>query len=116
RPDAADGEHHGPGGMQVLGDEGTREMAGAYSQALVAELFDREGIGDHDRGQKGPACGDGLLGDFDGGRAAPTYHLGVGPEGAKHHVFIGAKRPVGDESQAASTSFTSRTALLASSA
>ncbi len=64
----------------------------------------------------GSACGDGLLGDFDGGRAAPAYHLGVGPEGAKHHVFIGAKRPVGDESQAASTSFTSRTALEASSA
>ena len=100
----------------MLGDERAREMAAAESQALVTELFDREALGDHDRGQKGPAEGDGLLGDKEGGRTAPAHRLGVGPEGPQHHVGIGAKRPIGDQSQAASTSFTSRTALEASSA
>ena len=66
--------------------------------------------------EAGSSHHDGPLCDREARQAASAHQLGVGPEAAKHHVGIGAERPVRDQSQAASTSFTSRTALLASSA
>ena len=82
----------------------------------MAELRDREAGPSHDRSQKGRALPEGLFCDAKGRRAAPAHHLGVGPQSAQHRVEVQAKREVPAHIQAASTSFTRRTALEASSA
>ena len=116
-PDAADGEHHGPGGMQVLGDEGAREMAGAYSQALVAELVRPRSVSVTTTGaRRGRPVATACSATLTAGERRRRTTSGSAPRVRSTMSSIGAKRPVGDESQAASTSFTSRTALQASSA
>ena len=88
----------------------------AETEALVAELCYRKVRRGHDRSQQRRASCDGLFCDGESRRLAAAHQLGVGAQRAQHHVDIGDELEVADEVQAASTSFTRRTALEASSA
>jgi hypothetical protein len=85
-------------------------------QALMAELCDREARRGHDRLQQGRAYDNGLFSDGESQRPAAVHEIRVCPQSAQHRVDIGAQLEVAGRVQAASTSFTRRTALEASSA
>ena len=88
----------------------------AETEALVTELCYRKVRRGHHRSQQRRAFCNGLFCDGESRRPAPAHEIRVCAQGAQHHVDIGDELEVADEVQAASTSFTRRTALEASSA
>ena len=103
-------------GMQVLGDERSRKMAASPGGGARGGTLYREARRHHDRLQQWRACGDGLFCDGERRRPAAAHDAQGLRQCAQHHVHIGAQLEVAGQLQAASTSFTRRTALEASSA